>query len=141
MPSEKKERAMVLEELKQETRTIIIYEAPHHLIKTLEELLENLGDRDVTICKELTKKYENAFRTTFSKALDYYRKEGPRGEYVIVVQGKSRKEIREEEIHTWEAMTVEAVSYTHLDVYKRQADSNMRFYLLWGKDSYGQKLP
>lgn len=130
LPSEKKERAMVLEELKQETRTIIIYEAPHHLIKTLEELLENLGDRDVTICKELTKKYENAFRTTFSKALDYYRKEEPRGEYVIVVQGKSRKEIREEEIHTWEAMTVEE----HMDYYIRQGIDKKEAMKLTAKD-------
>ena len=66
LPPDKKEKQRILEELKQETRTMILYEAPHRLVRTLEELMEALGDRNITICRELTKKYETAFRTTFS---------------------------------------------------------------------------
>ena len=81
LPRDKKERAQVLSSLRQETRTIIIYEAPHHLVKTLEELLETLGDRTITLCRELTKKYETIFPTTISVAISYYGEpgNGPRG--------------------------------------------------------------
>ena len=71
LPKDKKERKRVLEELKEETRTIILYEAPHHLIKTLEELEKELGNRKITLCRELTKKYEEADRTTIHEVLDY----------------------------------------------------------------------
>ena len=93
LPSDKKEKQRILEELKSETRTIILYEAPHRLVRTLEELLEALGDRRITICRELTKKYETTFRTTFQGALDYFETEEPRGECVIVIEGKSPEEI------------------------------------------------
>ena len=85
---DKKERQRILEELKAETRTIIIYEAPHHLIKTIEELKDVLGERQVTLCRELTKKHEEAWQTTFSEALVYYKNEAPRGEYVLVIEGR-----------------------------------------------------
>ena len=80
LPKDKKERKRVLEELKDETRTIIIYEAPHHLIKTLEELEKELDNRKITLCRELTKKYEEAHRTTIHEVLDYYKDKEPRGE-------------------------------------------------------------
>ena len=83
---------MILEELKTESRTMILYEAPHHLIRTLEELYAALGERRITLCRELTKKFETVFPTTLEKALDYYKTEEPRGEYVLVVEGKSPKE-------------------------------------------------
>ena len=89
LPSEKgdkKERARILEELKRETRTIIVYEAPHHLARTLEDLYKVLGDRNITICRELTKKYETACRTTFRESLERCREEEPRGECVIVIE-------------------------------------------------------
>ena len=71
LPRDKKERAAVLEELKNETRTIIIYEAPHHLVKTVTELMNTLGDRELTVCRELTKKHEEKLQTTFSELLEY----------------------------------------------------------------------
>ena len=116
LPPDKKEKQRILEELKQETRTMILYEAPHRLVRTLEELMEALGDRNITICRELTKKYEPAFRTTFSGALAHYENEEPRGECVIVVEGKSLEEIEKEKAAAWEDMTVEE----HMDLYLEQ---------------------
>lgn len=107
LPSDKKERKGVLGELVNETRTMIIYEAPHRLLKTLHELLETLGDRKITICRELTKKHETAFATTLQAACEYYEINEPKGECVLVVEGKSRQELKEEAIASWEEMSVE----------------------------------
>ena len=102
LPREKKERALILQQLENETRTMIVYEAPHHLVKTLEELTGVLGsDRKLTICRELTKRYEEKVQMTLGESLQYYRENDPRGEYVLVLQGKSFGEIcrrREEEL-------------------------------------------
>ena len=107
LPSDKKEKQQVLEELKRETRTIVLYEAPHRLVRTLTELLEALGDRKISICRELTKKYETVFRTTFSGALEFYEAEEPKGECVIVIEGKSHEEIQKEKEASWESMPIE----------------------------------
>ncbi len=114
--SDKKERARILEELKRETRTIIVYEAPHHLVKTLGDLYEALGNRRIAVCRELTKKHETAFRTTFEEALKAYEAEEPRGECVIVIEGISVKELEAEKIRSWEQMSVEE----HLEYYMSQ---------------------
>ena len=119
LPSEKgdkKERARILEELKRETRTIIVYEAPHHLARTLEDLYKVLGDRNITICRELTKKYETAYRTTFRDALEHYHEEEPKGECVIVIEGKHLEELRKEQISRWEEMEIQE----HLAFYTDQ---------------------
>ena len=107
LPTEKKERQQILEELKQETRTIVLYEAPHRLIKTLRLLLETLGDRQVRVCRELTKKHETVYENTLSGAVSYYEEQEPKGECVLVIAGKSREEIRREEQMQWEEMTLE----------------------------------
>ncbi len=107
LPSEKKEKQEILEELVNESRTMIFYEAPHHLVRTLEELYKALGERRITLCRELTKRFETVFPTTFEGALAFYEKEEPRGEYVIVVEGKSLKEKRKEAIASWESMSIE----------------------------------
>ena len=111
---------MILEELKTESRTMILYEAPHHLIRTLEELYAALGERRITLCRELTKKFETVFPTTLEKALDYYKTEEPRGEYVLVVEGKSPEEKRQEEIASWESMSIEE----HMAYYEEQGMDN-----------------
>jgi len=116
LPGDKKERKNVLEELAAETRTIILYEAPHHLVQTLEEVYGYLGDRRITLCRELTKKFETIMPTTLTQALAYYGRETPRGEYVLVLEGKSREELRQEEIASWEAMSIEE----HMDHYEQQ---------------------
>lgn len=107
LPSDKKEKKEILEELSRESRTIILYEAPHHLVRTLEELQEALGDRKITLCRELTKRFETVMPTTISAALSFYQEEEPRGEYVLVVEGKSLEEKRKEAIASWESMSIE----------------------------------
>ena len=116
LPSDKKERKAVLEELKNETRTIILYEAPHHLVGTLEELKEALGDRQVTLCRELTKKHETAFHNTLQGLLDYYREQKPLGECVLVIRGKSREELQQESQASWEEISIEE----HMAIYENQ---------------------
>lgn len=116
LPRDKKERAEVLEQLKNETRTIIIYEAPHHLVKTLEELYVNLGERKIAVCRELTKRYEEKTLTTISQSLSYYKEQEPRGEYVLVIEGKTFEELRKEEQKSWESMSLEE----HMAVYESQ---------------------
>ncbi len=116
LPTDKKERAAVLEEMKSETRTLVMYEAPHRLVRTLDLLLESLGDRRVTICRELTKKHETLFKTTFSEALERYKEEPPKGECVLVIEGRSRKELEEEAIAKWEDLSIEE----HMDHYLSQ---------------------
>lgn len=107
LPSDKKERREVLEELKDETRTIVIYEAPHRLVRTLEELLETLGDRQVSVCRELTKKHETVCQATLEEACAYYRAHEPRGECVLVIRGRSREELRRESQRKWEELSLE----------------------------------
>lgn len=106
LPMDKKERRAVLEELRTDTRTIVIYEAPHRLRKTLEELARELGDRDATVCRELTKKHEEFFRTTLEKAAIYYREHEPKGECIIVISGVSREVLEQEARKNWDNMDI-----------------------------------
>ncbi len=107
LPADKKEKAAILEELREESRTIILYEAPHHLVRTLEELLGALGNRRLTLCRELTKKFETVLPTTIEGALSLYEREDPRGEYVLVIEGKSLSQKREEVRESWLGMSIE----------------------------------
>lgn len=108
LPKDKKEHQAVLEELKTETRTIIIYEAPHHLVRTLQELSDTLGgDRRLTICRELTKRHEEKLQMTLADCLSYYEVNEPRGEYVLIIAGRSREEMKKEEQAGWEALSLE----------------------------------
>ena len=108
LPKDKKEHQAVLEELKTETRTIIIYEAPHHLVRTLQELSDTLGgDRRLTICRELTKRHEEKMQTTFADSMAYYEVNEPRWEYVLIIAGRSREEMKKEEQAGWEALSLE----------------------------------
>lgn len=130
LPSDKKQRAYILEEMKQETRTIICYEAPHHLVKTLKELLDTLGNRKCTICRELTKRHETAFLTTLSEALEHYEAEEPKGECVIVIAGRSREELAAEEREKWQSMSVE----DHMELYLSQGKDKKEAMKLVAKD-------
>lgn len=108
LPKDKKEHQAVLEELKTETRTIIIYEAPHHLVRTLQELHDTLGgDRRLTICRELTKRHEEKLQMTLADSLSYYEVNEPRGEYVLIIAGRSWEEMKKEEQAGWEALSLE----------------------------------
>lgn len=130
LPADKKERREVLEELKGETRTMVIYEAPHRLVKTLRLLLETLGDRQVRVCRELTKKHETVFSALLSEAVSYYEAEEPRGECVLVVEGKSRKAIRDEEAAKWEDMSLGG----HMAYYESQGMSRKEAMKCVAKD-------
>ncbi len=130
LPSDKKEKQAVLKELEDETRTIIMYEAPHRLLKTLQELYDNLGNRRITVCRELTKKHETAFVTTLEDAIQYYEINEPKGECVLVMEGKSREELRKEEVSKWEEMTIEE----HMEYYLSQEIDKKEAMKLVAKD-------
>lgn len=130
LPQDKKEKARILEELKNETRTIILYEAPHRLVRTLAVLEEALGDRNIAICRELTKKYETVFRTTVSKALAFYEAQEPKGECVIVIEGKSPEEIRGEQVRAWDSLTLEE----HMEQYLSKGTDRKEAMKLVAKD-------
>ena len=115
LPKDKKERARVLAEMQQQTRTMIVYEAPHHLRATLQELYQALGDRSITLCRELTKRYEEKKKMTLAQAVDYYRENDPRGEYVLVIAGKSKEEVMQEEQSRWEDLSIEEHMQIYLD--------------------------
>lgn len=115
LPSDKKERQEILKELEEETRTIIVYEAPHRLVRTLKELHGRLGNRRLSVCRELTKKHETAFSTTLEEAAAYYEENEPKGECVLVIEGKSRAAIKEEQIQHWEQITIEEHMQKYLD--------------------------
>ncbi len=121
LPTDKKERVRILDELKTETRTIIMYEAPHRLTKTLAELSEVFGEsRRLTICRELTKRYEEARPTTFAEAMEYYGENEPKGEFVLVIEGVSHKELLEEARQDWLSMPIE----DHMAKYEAEGMSN-----------------
>lgn len=130
LPRDKKERADVLKQLANETRTMIIYEAPHHLVKTLEELYDTLGNRNIAICRELTKRYEEKMLMTLSESLEYYTEKEPRGEYVLILEGKTFEEIRKEEQKNWESMSLEE----HMAVYEQQGILRKEAMKLVAKD-------
>lgn len=130
LPFEKKERQPILNELVNESRTIIIYEAPHRLIKTLEELYKTLGNRRITICRELTKKFETIVPTTFEEALDKYKTEEPRGEYVLVIEGKSFEEKKREEQASWESLSIKE----HMTIYEEKGIDHKEAMKMVAKD-------
>ena len=119
LPMDKKERREILDELVNETRTIIIYEAPHKLVRTLKELRETLGNRRLTLCRELTKKHETALHSTFDELLKRYETEKPLGECVLVIEGKSRQELKKEAVAFWEEISIEE----HMEIYEQKGMS------------------
>ena len=116
LPADKKERRYILAQLQREERTTILYEAPHHLRGTLQELYDNLGDRKITLCRELTKKFEEALPMTLASAIEYYGGNEPRGEYVLVLAGADRAQLEEEKRRNFEEMTLEE----HMALYTDQ---------------------
>lgn len=131
LPSDKKEKADVLEQLKAEQRTIIIYEAPHRLLRTLTELESALGGmRKIAVCKELTKRHETVYRDTISGALGYYTANEPKGEYVLVIEGRSPKELLEEKRAAWDDMSIEE----HFNMYVSQGMDKKDAMKLVAKD-------
>ena len=119
LPRDKKKRGNILQELKNETRTIVIYEAPHHLLHTLEELYQVLGNRKISVCRELTKKHEEILRMSLEEAVDYHKVQEARGEFVLVVEGKSYDDIEEENRQKWTTMDLQE----HMNLYESKGIS------------------
>lgn len=130
LPREKKQRTEILSSLESETRTMILYEAPHHLIKTLEEVYSILGERKITLCRELTKRYETIFSATISDAISHYTNQEPKGEFVLVIEGKNRKELKKEQQQAWEAISL----MDHMAQYENQGISRKESMKLVAKD-------
>ncbi len=130
LPSEKKDKKDILEDLKKESRTIILYEAPHHLVRTLQELYDTLGNRRVTLCRELTKRFETVLPTTLEEALSMYKTEEPRGEYVLVLEGKSLQEFKKEQEADWQSISIEE----HMAIYKQKGVDHKEAMKLVAKD-------
>lgn len=116
LPTDKKERKFILDSLKTETRTTIIYEAPHHLKSTLAELYSYIGNRKITLCRELTKLHETVQQMTLESAMEYYNTTAPKGEYVMVIEGISHRQLEEQSIQEWEKITIQE----HMDIYLTQ---------------------
>lgn len=119
LPADKKEKKFIFEELQKETRTIILYEAPHHLRRTLSELYELLGERRITLCRELTKRFETVFPTTLRDAIAFYEENEPKGEFVLVIEGLDRNRIKQDKQKEWGKLSV---------------DEHMKFYADQGID-------
>ena len=130
LPADKKEQRAVLEELSAETRTIVLYEAPHRLARTLRLLYETLGERKVSVCRELTKRHETVFESMLSEAAAYYESQEPRGECVIIVEGKSRKQQKEEREASWKKMSIEE----HMAYYEMQGVDKKEAMKIVAKD-------
>lgn len=116
LPADKNERRDILADLKEESRTIILYEAPHHLKATLAELYDTLGERKITLCRELTKKFETIMPTTLSEGISFYEENEPKGEYVLVLEGKSLEVRKEEKQKEWQQLSIEE----HMAFYEEQ---------------------
>ncbi len=130
LPSDKKEKREILEDLKEESRTIILYEAPHHLKRTLLELYQTLGNRNITLCRELTKKFETILPTTLEDALKKYEVENPRGEYVLVLEGKSLADRKKEKMEAWQEMSIP----DHMDYFVKQGIDKKEAMKMVAKD-------
>lgn len=118
LPVKGKERRSALEELSHEKRTLILYEAPHKLKNTLDDLLEYFGDRRIALCRELTKLNEEVMRVSISEAVSYYNGHEPRGEYVLVLEGSAEPEAQGS---FWQDMTVGE----HIEFYMTQGMKKM----------------
>lgn len=112
----KRGRNEMLKALENEERTMIFYEAPHKLMSTLKDMYSSFGDRKICLCREITKIHEEFFRTTLSEAISHYEENPPRGEFVLVVEGKSRQMIDEQQKQQWEEMNIPE----HVDMYISQ---------------------
>ena len=119
-----------MKELEKETRTMILYEAPHRLSRTLKELYEALGDREVSICKELTKTFEQVFQATLKAAVSRFETEEARGEQVIVIAGKRREELKAEKEESWMRLSL----HEHMDYYLAQGVERKEAMRMVAKD-------
>ena len=134
LPLDKKERKFILEELKNETRTVVLYEAPHKLLKTLKDLEEVLGeDRKISLVREISKRHEEVIRTTLGLAGSLYNdseENRVRGEFVLVIEGKSIRQVQDEAIKSWEELSIKE----HIKIYEDKGVDRKEAMKLVAKD-------
>lgn len=106
LPMNKRARKERLESLRNEVRTMVFYEAPHKLLYTLKDFYEVLGERNIVLARELTKKFEEIIRCSISEALDRYAQNQPKGEFVLIVEGADKEEIKVEEQKKWDSVSI-----------------------------------
>jgi 16S rRNA (cytidine1402-2'-O)-methyltransferase len=116
LPTNKKEKRERLKKLSNETRTIIFYEAPHRLIETLTDIKEQLGDRRVSVSREITKKFEETIRADISQVISIFKERTIKGEFVLVIEGINEKELIDIELKKWDNITIEE----HIKMYMGQ---------------------
>ena len=123
LPRENKERKPIIQDIINCQETIILYEAPHRLLDTLSFLLSNLGDRKIAVCRELTKLYEEIYRGSISESVNYFQVNKPRGEFVLVIEGKRVEDIEEEKKSIWIDLSIEEhiLSYINNGISKKEA--------------------
>lgn len=123
MPRENKERKIMMEELENRKETLIFYEAPHRLIDTLSFLHDSFGNRQIAVCRELTKLYEQIFRGTIEDSINYFTENKPRGEFVLVLEGKRLEEIKQEKEKEWIDLSIEdhIIKYINEGLSKKEA--------------------
>ena len=107
IPRETKERKILTEEIKDKKETLIFYESPHRLIDSLDYLKQSLGNRDIAVCRELTKLHEDIYRGSIQDAYNWFLENKPRGEFVLVISGKSDSEFRAEKEKELSGITIE----------------------------------
>lgn len=123
LPRENKERKIITDELLNSQETLIFYEAPHRLLDTLGYLLEVFGERKIAVCRELTKVYQEIYRGTLDEAMQYFTQNKPRGEFVLVLEGKRLEDIKEEKREQWINLSIEEhiLKYVNSGMNKKEA--------------------
>ena len=123
LPRENKERKVITDELLNSQETLIFYEAPHRLLDTLSYLLDTFGDRNIAVCRELTKLYQEIFRGKLSEAVNHFVDNKPRGEFVLVLEGKKLEDIKEEKKQEWVNLSIEEhiLKYMNEGINKKEA--------------------
>jgi 16S rRNA (cytidine1402-2'-O)-methyltransferase len=104
LPMNKRQRSERLKSIRDDTRTLVFYEAPHKLIHTLRDMREAFGNRRISLARELTKKFEEILRCTLDEAIDKYGRETPKGEFVLILEGTDENSLKEAEISSWNAI-------------------------------------
>lgn len=113
LPKDKKEVKLVLEFLENEHRTTVFYEAPHHILKMLKTFQSVIQERKICVVREITKRYEERLCGTAKELIEYFEKNSPKGEMVVVIEGKSLKDIENEKVLEWDKITIKE----HYDMY------------------------
>lgn len=130
LPKKSRKRKDKIKSLKYECRTIILYETPHRLLKILNELLEELGNREIALMRELTKKHEEVIRCFIKEAVKTFKNTSPKGEFVLVIKGADKKQIEHERRELWNEIDIE----NHVNMYINQGYSKMEAIKKTAKD-------